>query len=114
MKHKTQKGMDSSKNFLYRQLIRFGDMMGDGLHHEPDGKWIEKEYKNILRALGIYPKRKNNSKIINKLMFNRVQTVKCQKCKSTLQQTRLGSMRARCTNCGTLYQLLTKIKEVAP
>ena len=40
-------------------LIQLGDMMGDGLHHEPDGYWIPKEYKRILRALGIAPKRKN-------------------------------------------------------
>lgn len=26
------------KDFLYRQLINLGDMMGDGLHHEPGGK----------------------------------------------------------------------------
>ncbi len=28
----------SDKADLHRQLVRLGDMMGDGLHHEPDGK----------------------------------------------------------------------------
>ena len=32
---------------LWNRFIRLGDMMGDGLHHEPDGKWIERDYKPI-------------------------------------------------------------------
>lgn len=30
---------------LYGQLVKLGDMMGDGLHHEPGGKWISRDYK---------------------------------------------------------------------
>ena len=40
---------------LHQQLIRLGDMIGDGLHLEPDGKWIEKEYRSVAIALGLKP-----------------------------------------------------------
>ena len=29
------------KDLLEDRLVRLGDMMGDGLHLEPGGKWIE-------------------------------------------------------------------------
>lgn len=41
---------------LYEQLVKLGDLMGDGLHLEPDGKWIEDEYKRIIREA--YPLKK--------------------------------------------------------
>ena len=94
------------KEFLHRQLIKLGDMMGDGLHYEPDGKWISHEYKKTLKALGIESKRKNNSKKINELMDQRVRDVKCQNCNGILKQTRSNSKRARCVDCGALFQLL--------
>ena len=58
---------EETKAHLHSQLIKLGDMMGDGLHHEPDGRWISKEYTKVLRALGIAPKQKraNNSEVIN-------------------------------------------------
>ena len=100
--------MGEDKDFLHRQLIKLGDMMGDGLHHEPDGKWISKEYKRILKALGIGPKRKNHSEAINKTMIERVKTVKCRNCQGKLYQTRSGSMRAQCIDCGARFQLLQR------
>lgn len=50
------------KDNLHQQLIRLGDMMGDGLHLEQDGKWIEKEYKHICMLLGLIKKTKNGKK----------------------------------------------------
>lgn len=32
---------------LWRQFEKLGEMMGDGLHHEADGKWISVEYKKL-------------------------------------------------------------------
>lgn len=32
------------EELLEDRLVRLGDMMGDGLHLEPSGKWIEREY----------------------------------------------------------------------
>ncbi|UKH48613.1 hypothetical protein [Vibrio phage vB_ValP_FGH] len=98
----------SDKDFLHRQLIKLGDMMGDGLHHEPDGKWIAKEYNRILKALGIAPPRKNNSEAINKAMTEAVEKSKCQKCGGNLRQTRSGSLRAVCESCGQRFQFKRK------
>lgn len=95
-----------TKNRLHNQLIKLGDMMGDGLHLEPDGKWIEKEYRQIAKALGFIPKKKNNSTAINERMMQRVKEVQCGKCQGQLSQTRQGSKRAQCTQCGAKRQLL--------
>ncbi|HCY85358.1 MAG TPA: hypothetical protein DHV36_09520 [Desulfobacteraceae bacterium] len=103
--------MDSNKDFLHRQLIRLGDMMGDGLHHEPDGKWIPREYKKIARALGLIPKHKKNTKGINEFMKKAIQKHRCQKCDETLKQTRSGSLRATCTGCGAKYQLGKRVRK---
>ncbi|MEL4360909.1 hypothetical protein [Shewanella algae] len=96
----------ANNDFLHRQLIKLGDMMGDGLHHEPDGKWISKEYTRILKELGMLPKRKPvNSEKINQAMLRRVSEVTCGKCGGELTQTRSGSKRAICQN-GHKWQLL--------
>lgn len=95
-----------TKDRLNRRLVRLGDMMGDGLHHEPDGKWIEKEYKSVLRSLGIGPKRRNRAGIINENMERRIKDAKCGKCEGRLKQTRSGSMRASCLDCGSIFQLM--------
>lgn len=95
-----------AKDQLHNQLIRLGDMMGDGLHHEPDGKWISAEYRRTLKALGMMPKRPNNSEAINERMRQRVLDVKCGKCHGELRQTRSGSKRAACQSCGGKRQLL--------
>lgn len=29
-----------TKDRLHKDLIKLGDMIGEGLHLEPDGKWI--------------------------------------------------------------------------
>lgn len=96
---------DEEKAHLHRQLVKLGDMMGDGLHLEPDGKWISKEYRQILKALGMLPKTKRNVKGIDAAMIKRVNEVSCQKCGGQLKQTRSGSKRAQC-QCGAKCQLL--------
>lgn len=92
--------------FLWNQLIKLGDMMGDGLHLEPDGKWIEKEYKNICKLLGLVPKstRTTHSKQINEFMTERLKVVKCD-CGNELKQTRKGSFIAKCIICKKKYRL---------
>ena len=95
-----------AKDHLHRQLCRLGEMMGDGLHHEPDGKWIPKEYRKVMKALGILPKRRNNSEAINKAMVDRLEYAKCPGCQGSFVQTRSGSRRGKCVGCGARYQLL--------
>lgn len=96
-------------NDLHKQLIRLGDMMGDGLHLEPDGKWIAQDYKRVAKALGydVTPKRKNNGAAINAAMETHLKRFKCsvEGCDSTsAKQTRSGSLRFVCCECGTKYQ----------
>ncbi|MFV0449826.1 MAG: hypothetical protein ACK5MF_15440 [Vibrio sp.] len=104
--------MDEDKAFLHRQLVKLGDMMGDGLHLEPGGKWISQEYRKIAQALGIIPKKKrsNNSQAINERMAQRVKETPCSFCNGKLKQTRSGSMRARCVECGKLFGLLKSVR----
>lgn len=94
------------KKRLHSQLVKLGDMMGDGLHHEPDGKWIRREYNQVLKALGISTSKPRNVSGINERMAQRVEDVKCPKCSGNLKQTRSGSKRAKCESCGSKFQLL--------
>ncbi len=91
-----------AKDRLYSQLVKLGDMIGDG-DQEP---WVNKEYARVLNALGIGPKRKNRSVQINKFMKKRVIDAKCLKCSGILKQTKSGSMRGICVDCGSKYWLM--------
>lgn len=95
--------------YLSNQLIKLGDMMGDGMHHEPDGKWISAEYRKISKLL--YPeefkeKRRQKSDKINERIAELLTTTKC-KCGGTLKQSRSGSRIIRCTEnlCNSQYKL---------
>ena len=91
---------------LHNQLVNLGDMMGDGLHHEPDGKWIEKEYSKIFNTL--YPEVKKErriaqSKKTNEQMENLLKLKKCS-CGGDLKQSRSGSIIAYCQTCNMRYK----------
>lgn len=84
--------------------------MGDGLHHEPDGKWIEREYKQIFNAL--YPEarkeaRKLKAERTNEQMKSLLETRKCS-CGGSLKQSRSGSLVCYCTECNLRYKAKTK------
>jgi hypothetical protein len=97
-------------DILHRQLIRLGDMMGDGQHLEPGGKWIEREYAQILKALGVKrPARPRDAAKIDARMVDRIKEVPCA-CGGALKQARKGSMVGVCQSCGAKYQLLRKQK----
>ncbi len=95
---------NNNEEFLYDQLIKLGDLMGDGLHLEPEGKWIEKEYKRIAKELRLIPKRENRKEEINTFMRKRIIFAKCD-CSGGLKQTRSGSLIAQCKECGQKYRL---------
>ncbi|MCG7545347.1 hypothetical protein MHM93_14295 [Pseudoalteromonas sp. MM17-2] len=103
-------GQSENKERLHRQLVRLGDMMGDGLHHEPDGKWIAKEYRRVAKALGypVEPQRKSNVEGINKMMANYLNGKSCTECNGQLKQTRSGAKRMVCLSCGAKFQVKTK------
>lgn len=67
--------MERQKDILYQRLIKLGDLIGDGCHLEPDGKWIEKEYRDTIRLLELSHKKsvKRDTKSINEFMDKRLQ-----------------------------------------
>lgn len=100
---------DETNERLHKELIQLGDMMGDGLHLEPDGKWIEQSYRRVAKALGYIPKAKKRTNVtaINDAMVKVLNAFKCptKGCESTsAKQVRSGSMRIICTECDTKYQ----------
>jgi len=98
--------LDETNAQLHRDLIKLGDMIGDGLHREPGGQWINKEYRKVLKALGMLPPRQNNTARIDEHMIKRISDVSCGNCNGQLKQTRSGSKRAYCLGCNTKWQLL--------
>lgn len=100
-----------NKDLLKDRLVHLGDMMGDGLHLEPGGKWVEKEYKKTLKALGLLEpvKRNSNSEKINEFMAKRLKEVKCT-CGSELVQSRSGSFIGKCSKCGKKFILGSRRK----
>ena len=81
--------------------------MGDGLHNEPEYKWVEVEYKRCLRALGLAPKRKSNIPAINEAVAKFVSDKKCD-CGGNFIQKRSGSFKVLCGSCGAAYVLKRK------
>lgn len=98
---------------LWDRFIRLGDMMGDGLHQESDGKWIEKDYKRISRILipeikeAEKVKRKNKAIRINQQMDALLQNKKCS-CGGQLKQKRSGTIVVYCSICNKRYKAVTK------
>lgn len=102
---------DKNNDFMWRQFVKLGDMMGDGLHLEPDGKWITKEYNRLSRILNpeIYQDiRKRKADAVNTRMAELLQSHKCTKCNGELKQSRKGSKVCYCTNCGIRYKASAK------
>ncbi len=86
--------------------------MGDGLHHEPDCKWISKEYNKIFNLL--YPEhkqeaRKNKADRTNEQMKNLLEIKACS-CGGKLKQSRSGSKIAYCEVCNNRFKAVTKKK----
>lgn len=98
----------NDRDYLQRQLIKLGYMMGDGLHHEPGSAWISIEYEKIAKHL--YPDMfpKNDNTIRDRSVSKWCESHTCPKCKGALRQTRSGSFRVICNECGSKFQLKAK------
>lgn len=93
---------------LHEQLVKLGDMMGDGLHHEEP--WIAREYGKIMRRL--YPdefkeQRQRKNQATNKRMADLLLNKTCL-CGATLKQTRSGSTKCICISCGKMFKARRK------
>lgn len=89
-----------TKAHLQNQLVKLGDMLGDG-DCDP---WVAKEYRQACKALGYTRPRANNSKAINEAMAKALAETRCPKCNGELKQTRSGSKRAQCIGCQAKVQ----------
>lgn len=92
--------------FLLNQLVKLGDMMGDGLHHEPDGKWIAKEYRKIAKILypEMYKVDKQRAERKKQRVIEYLKENKCA-CGGQLLQKRIGTAKCFCGECGNQYTL---------
>jgi hypothetical protein len=106
--HKPTPPEDPNK-YLYDQLIKLGDMLGDGLGHEPGEEWIAQDYRRVCKALGLTRPRRNNGAAINVAVSKYLETNRCE-CGGLLKQTRSGAMRVFCTSCCRNYRLKTAKK----
>lgn len=99
---------NSDNAHLWEQFCRLGEMIGDGLHYEKDGKWITKEYRKLAKIL--IPVSKEESALIRKLKNNKVnsqmatllENKKCD-CGGEIKQKRSGTKVAYCQKCNTRY-----------
>ena len=97
----------------WRQFCKLGEMMGDGLHREPGGSWISKEYRALARILIPEFKKHEKAKRAYWTMFANTQMgyllekTKCA-CGGTLKQSRSGSRIAYCQSCNARYKATTK------
>ena len=105
--------MEKDNKFEWNQFCKLGEMMGDGLHHEPDGKWITNEYNRLAKVL--IPELKEESKERRRLkaasvdsqMEKLIEKKKCS-CGGNLKQSRSGSKVAYCQSCNNRYKARVK------
>jgi hypothetical protein len=102
--------MEAQNNdFLWRQFCKLGEMIGDGLHYEPDGKWISQEYRKLAKILLPYTKEERQLKStlkvdsINSQMKKLLEEKKCS-CGGALRQSRSGAKVAYCQTCNARYK----------
>ena len=107
---------ESGNEHLWNQFARLGEMIGDGLHYESDGKWISKEYRKLSKILCpptpemkalMKEARKEKSKKIDEQMTKLMETFKC-KCGGTLKQKKRGVKVAYCQICNLRYVARSK------
>ena len=103
--------------FEWNHFCRLGEMMGDGLHLERDGKWISKEYKRLAKILlkpteeekELYKKaRQEKDKNIDNQIIEKLKVDKCPECEGTFKQLRSGSKVVVCNGCSRRYKYKTK------
>ena len=103
---------ERDNDFEWRQFVKLGDMMGDGLHHEPDGKWISREYKKLAMLLvpeikeAEQKRRKRKNESVDASMEKLIQVKKCT-CGGQLKQSRSGSKIVNCIICKKRFKAIS-------
>jgi len=106
----------TSDDFHWRQFCKLGEMMGDGLHHESDGKWIVREYNQLAKILipelkeHAKSRRKLKAKNIDEQMQKMLLEKRCS-CEGVLVQSRSGSKVCYCIKCNNRYVAGKKKKQ---
>jgi len=101
--------MEQNNKHLWEQFCRLGEMIGDGLHYEVDGKWISSEYRKLSRILipeikeQEAERRKIKSDDITKKMEAFLVGKQC-KCGGKLIQKRKGTLVCYCDKCNARYK----------
>ena len=104
--------------FEWNQFCRLGEMIGDGLHNEPDGKWISKEYRRLMLLLNpdikeslAKQKKEKNERLDNQIL-KLIATGKCthNDCGGQLYQSRSGSKIMYCSKCQSRYKAISSKK----
>mgnify|MGYP006921350725 CR=1 FL=1 len=95
---------------LWNQFIKLGEMIGDGLHEEPDGKWISREYKQLAKILvpeikeSLAETRKIKNQTIDEQVKKLLDKFKSKCCNVDLKQARSGSLIVYCSKCNHRYK----------
>lgn len=94
---------------LWDQFIKLGDMIGDGLHRERGGGWINRDYNKLAKILvpeikeAAAARRKRKADHVNEQMQKLLEKKKCD-CGGNLKQSRSGSKVAYCALCNRRYR----------
>jgi hypothetical protein len=105
--------MDDKQQHLWDQFCKLGDMMGDGLHNEPGGKWISRDYGKLAKILipdmkeAMSIKRKLKAANIDAQMSKLLEGKKCN-CGGDIKQGRSGTKVAYCQSCNLRYVAKSK------
>lgn len=101
---------------LWDQFIKLGEMIGDGAHEEPGGKWMSREYKKLSKILvpEIKEAETNFRQIKNKAIDEKIklllEKMKSTCCNSDFKQARSGSLIVYCFLCNKRYKATTSKK----
>jgi cupin superfamily acireductone dioxygenase involved in methionine salvage len=102
--------------WLYQQLDKLGQMIEDDDEWGATRRELNREYRRVVKALArlepdkwkdILSLRKPSEKY-DKLVADFCREHKCRKCGGDMRQSRSGSLRIVCKQCGAKYQLKTK------
>ncbi len=106
MNYQMAKNPMAENNKDYSRLIKLGDMMGDGMHHEEP--WISREYTRELKALEpemfAEQRRERNKKLDIAVKEYLTKNTPACTCGGLLKQSRSGTVVLVCT-CGKKYKI---------